>query len=197
MKILPRLRISRGARRGTTIVEVAISSALTVVIVGASIGVYGSGREAFARGAIESSIRAEATQFLDAVATELAECGAATASIAAADEKGGPYLTVQRCIGVDGTKILWGAPVTIGCDSAGKHTQAAPVAGAPMDDVSPWTLVMSTGGNVRTLGVNLAPKGLQITLAGSVVTLRLEMLRPVPGKAPVRVTALRKIRLAN
>jgi hypothetical protein len=207
------MRIRRSDRqsvRGFTTVEVAIGGFLLAMVAGASVSVLRSGRDAFSRGALESAVRAQATASLDAIAERLTDCGVTTASLADKDSKGGPYLTVQRCLGANGNVTLWGPPFTIGlanCDSTYQsgggqgetyEPQTYPNGGYDPNYTSPNNqLALWQNGQVELLGAGLINDGFSVELTGSLVKISVTVERAVKGKEPVRVTAVRTIHLAN
>ncbi|HKE00196.1 MAG TPA: prepilin-type N-terminal cleavage/methylation domain-containing protein [Planctomycetota bacterium] len=177
----------RRTSRGVTLVEVLVAAALGVVLIGASFAAYRSAQVTLARVAVEANLRAETTRLLDAIADELSECGSETASVVPPGELGGPWLTVQRCVDVKRgggrSEPIWGTPVTFGCE---RPTEAAAA-----------SLVRSTEGRAVTLSSALAPKGFQVSIAGTVATVRIELERTLPGGVVVRVGGARRVRLAT
>jgi prepilin-type N-terminal cleavage/methylation domain-containing protein len=181
------------ARRGVSLLEVVIATAIGSVLAGAGFSVLSSGRDAFSVGAVESTTRAQATATLDALAERLSDCGTTTASIAAPDYNGGPYFTVQRCIGVTGNVVKWGPPITFCYEKPPVIVQQQD----PNAKVGKGRIVMMTGAEKTTIGNNVAEDGFAVTLKGSVATVSLTLERPVPKHDPVKVTVTRNIQMAN
>jgi hypothetical protein len=188
-----RVHRARRALRGATLAEVAIAATIATLITGVSIGVLGTGSRTFEQGTAQSTARAQATAALDAMASRLEECGTTTASVAPADANGGPYLTVQKCVGFAGNAIQWGPPITF-CYKTGTKAASSPSNPAPN---GPGELVMETAGETSILGSSLAAGGFSATLDGSVVTLRVTVQKHGPGKLPIVYTAERKVHFSN
>lgn len=184
----------RRSIRGFSVVETSVGGLVMAVVLGASMSVLRSGRDAFARGAVESAARAHATATLDAVAERLADCGASTASLANPDSAGGPYLTVQRCLGAAGNAVQWGPPITFGLEKCNDTSDLAAQGQTPAKS---GQVCLWVGPSKTVLGSGLASNGLEIQLAGSMVTLTVTVERALKGGDPVRVSAVRKIHLAN
>lgn len=213
--------IRRRARRGVTLVEVAISAAILVVFIGAGLGTLLGAQSTYTRGAMQTALHSEATRIADRLVAEIAPCGASTLSVIPVDAAGnGPYLVMQECIGYTAAGKKWGAPFLIGFEpnpsTAPLPNLASALPGpgggvlADLDDAPPPSMSLAAIDNVSTasvvliegpdktiLGANLAPKGLQIAVQGSVISFRVELERPIAGKAPVRAHAIRAVRLAN
>jgi len=127
---------------------------------------------------------------------------------------------LQECIGYTAAGKKWGAPFLIGFEpnpsTAPMPNLGAAVLGpgggllgdlddapppstslAAIDNVSTAAVVLIEGPDKTILGANLAQKGLQIAVQGSVISFRVELERPIAGKPPVRAHATRAVRLAN
>lgn len=223
MKRSTRSRISRRGRAaaGLALVEVAISAALGVFLIGAGLSATLGAQATYSRSALQAAVQMEATRVADRIVEELAPCGASTLSVVPVDAAGnGPYLVAQACTGFDGVAKTWGPPFLIGFEKDPSVTplpnlaSAVPSAAggllddledapptstslAPLPNVSTASVVMIAGGLKTILGSNLASDGLQVAVEGRVISFRVEIERPVPGKAPVRARATRAARLAN
>lgn len=189
------LRTQARRRRGTTLLEAALAAAISVALAGASLGAFRVCQDSYGRAAIDLSLRAQSTAILDAVAVALSECDGASVAISPPGENEGPMLTARRCVGLKDSRVEWDSNLALRCEpepSAGEAAAAAD--GAGQDPGSrPWRLVLASGGRTRTLGTCLAPHGLQISRAGALATIRLELRRPVAGGLPARVVATRTV----
>ncbi|MBI3818694.1 MAG: hypothetical protein HY286_08395 [Planctomycetes bacterium] len=180
-----------GSASGIGLLDALIGGVISVIVIGSAIAVFISGQSTFSRETIESSLRTESATTLDAMAAMLQDCGASTASLAAADANGGPYLTLQQCCGASGSSAIWGPPLKFG------YEKGAVPAGQSLGNICNGKVILTKGGAKQAIGSNLPAGGLAIQLSGSMVTLQLTLQRPIPAHAPVVVTATRTVCLKN
>lgn len=100
----------RLGRRGFTLIEVMVSSALLGVVLGASMLITLSGKRAFTQGATRAKAELKARRALERVCAELADAGidAITPAIAADGSVSTSTLTFDPLQSVQGGAAVWG-----------------------------------------------------------------------------------------
>jgi prepilin-type N-terminal cleavage/methylation domain-containing protein len=148
--VKPRHAPRRTAQRGFTLVELAITAALLVLLLSSAILAASGGRGAFQATQDASDVEARVRRALDRVAVELLSAGASELQPDPAGDFGTHDLLFRNAVGVVGTVVQWGPQVRIAREYAlGELDDGLDNDGDGLVDEGALVLTRDVGGTER------------------------------------------------